>query len=44
MPTRYLGQIRKEPHYLDGGVVLGAVVTAGVELVTVDHVVAPALL
>lgn len=43
MPTRYLRQIRKEPHYLDGGVVLGTVTAAGVELVTVGHVVAPTL-
>lgn len=43
MPTRYLRQIRKEPHYLDGGVVFRVVAAASVELVTVGHVVAPVL-
>ncbi len=30
LPARYLRQIRREPHYLDGGVVAGVLVGVGV--------------
>jgi len=30
LPAKYLGQIRRDPHYLDGGVVAGVVLGLGV--------------